>query len=180
MACSRWSNWYAIATRANRWRRGRRLHPGLRRLLEEALDAGVSFAARGNLILLAPPLVIAERELADALDLLGRLLGPLRADAADGGVLMSFKLTYATMFEPPAALHARFDAAVARVRERLGGRYYLLHRRRGSRRQPLLHQEQSCEHPGRSWASLPPAAPRMRTPRCVPPHAAWPAWRARR
>ena len=38
---------------------------------------------------------------------------------------MSFKLTYATMFEPPAALHARFDAAVARVRERLGGRYYL-------------------------------------------------------
>ena len=38
---------------------------------------------------------------------------------------MSFKLTYATMFEPPPALHARFDAAVARVRERLGGRYYL-------------------------------------------------------
>jgi len=53
------------------------LHPGLRRLLKEALDAGVSFAARGNLILLAPPLVIAERELADALNLLGRLLGPL-------------------------------------------------------------------------------------------------------
>lgn len=38
---------------------------------------------------------------------------------------MSFKLTYATMFEPPAALHTSFDAAVARVRERLGGRYYL-------------------------------------------------------
>ena len=41
------------------------------------MDAGVSFAARGNLILLAPPLVIEERELADALELLGRLLGPL-------------------------------------------------------------------------------------------------------
>lgn len=53
------------------------LHPALRRLLKEAMDAGVSFAARGNLILLAPPLVIEERELADALDLLGRLLAPL-------------------------------------------------------------------------------------------------------
>jgi 1-pyrroline-5-carboxylate dehydrogenase len=38
---------------------------------------------------------------------------------------MSFKLTYATMFEPPAALHASFESAVARARERLGGRYHL-------------------------------------------------------
>jgi taurine--2-oxoglutarate transaminase len=36
---------------------------------------GVSFATRGNLILLAPPLVIEERELADAVTLLDRLLG---------------------------------------------------------------------------------------------------------
>ena len=35
---------------------------------------GVSFATRGNLILLAPPLVIEENELADALALLDRLL----------------------------------------------------------------------------------------------------------
>jgi taurine--2-oxoglutarate transaminase len=55
------------------------LHAGLRRLLREALDAGVSFAARGNLILLAPPLVITERDLADALDLLERLLHTLAA-----------------------------------------------------------------------------------------------------
>ncbi len=48
--------------------------PGLTRLLAEALDAGVSFAARGNLILLAPPLVIGEADLGDALDLLDRLL----------------------------------------------------------------------------------------------------------
>jgi taurine--2-oxoglutarate transaminase len=34
-------------------------------------------AARGNLILLAPPLVIGEHDLADALDLLDRLLGSL-------------------------------------------------------------------------------------------------------
>jgi acyl-CoA reductase-like NAD-dependent aldehyde dehydrogenase len=38
---------------------------------------------------------------------------------------MSFKLTYATMFEPPAALHASFENAVERVRARLGGRYFL-------------------------------------------------------
>jgi acyl-CoA reductase-like NAD-dependent aldehyde dehydrogenase len=38
---------------------------------------------------------------------------------------MSFKLTYATMFEPPAALHTSFEAAVERVRENLGGRYFL-------------------------------------------------------
>jgi taurine--2-oxoglutarate transaminase len=50
------------------------MHPGLARLLVEAMKAGVSFAARGNLILLAPPLVIDERDLGDALDLLERLL----------------------------------------------------------------------------------------------------------
>jgi taurine--2-oxoglutarate transaminase len=53
------------------------MHGALKRLLQTALDAGVSFAARGNLILLAPPLVIAERELAEALELLDRLLGAL-------------------------------------------------------------------------------------------------------
>jgi taurine--2-oxoglutarate transaminase len=53
------------------------LHQSLQALLHSALQSGVSFAARGNLMLLAPPLVIGERELADALDLLDRLLGEL-------------------------------------------------------------------------------------------------------
>jgi taurine--2-oxoglutarate transaminase len=53
------------------------MHAALRSLLARALDAGVSFAARGNLLLLAPPLVIGERELGDALALLDRLLGEL-------------------------------------------------------------------------------------------------------
>jgi taurine---2-oxoglutarate transaminase len=53
------------------------LHPVLRRLLSLALEAGVSFAARGNLIVLAPPLVIDENDLADALAVLDRLLGEL-------------------------------------------------------------------------------------------------------
>jgi taurine--2-oxoglutarate transaminase len=47
----------------------------LRALLAAALVAGVSFGARGNLILLAPPLVIGEAELDGALALLDRLLG---------------------------------------------------------------------------------------------------------
>jgi taurine--2-oxoglutarate transaminase len=46
-------------------------------LLALALEAGVSFATRGNLIIIAPPLVIAERELADAVALLDRLMGEI-------------------------------------------------------------------------------------------------------
>jgi len=38
---------------------------------------------------------------------------------------MSFKLTYSTMFDPPAQLHANFDAAVARALAKLGGRHAL-------------------------------------------------------
>src|SRR5690606_32707095 len=48
--------------------------PSLKHLLQKALELGVSFAARGNLLILAPPLVIAEDELDDALALLERLL----------------------------------------------------------------------------------------------------------
>ena len=48
--------------------------PQLAALVAAAMEQGVSFASRGNLILLAPPLVIDERELADALALLDRLL----------------------------------------------------------------------------------------------------------
>jgi taurine---2-oxoglutarate transaminase len=53
------------------------LHPSLKQLLDKGMRQGVSFAARGNLLLIAPPLVIAERELADGLDLLERLIGEL-------------------------------------------------------------------------------------------------------
>jgi 1-pyrroline-5-carboxylate dehydrogenase len=38
---------------------------------------------------------------------------------------MSFRLTYATMFEPPEAMHERFDAALAEVRAGLGARHDL-------------------------------------------------------
>jgi 1-pyrroline-5-carboxylate dehydrogenase len=36
-----------------------------------------------------------------------------------------FRLTYSTMFDPPPALHERFDAALASVRARFGGSYPL-------------------------------------------------------
>jgi len=52
-------------------------HPALAQLLRRAMEAGVSFAARGNLLILAPPLVIEESDLADAIALLDRLLTEL-------------------------------------------------------------------------------------------------------
>ena len=48
-------------------------------LVQKALAQGVSFAVRGNLIILAPPLVIEERELSDALALLDRLLSEMES-----------------------------------------------------------------------------------------------------
>lgn len=38
---------------------------------------------------------------------------------------MSYKLTYATMFDPPADLHVRFDAALAEIEAGLGAAYAL-------------------------------------------------------
>ena len=49
----------------------------LRRLVVRAMEEGVSCAPRGNLIIIAPPLVIAEPDLADAVALLDRLLGEI-------------------------------------------------------------------------------------------------------
>ena len=48
--------------------------PELSALVRDALEASVSFAVRGNLVLLAPPLVIAEEDLVESLSLLDRLL----------------------------------------------------------------------------------------------------------
>ncbi|MEP6547201.1 MAG: aminotransferase class III-fold pyridoxal phosphate-dependent enzyme [Gammaproteobacteria bacterium] len=53
------------------------LHPSLRRFVTLARARGVSFAVRGNLIILAPPLVIEENELERALDIMNVLMGEL-------------------------------------------------------------------------------------------------------
>jgi taurine--2-oxoglutarate transaminase len=50
---------------------------GLRALVEKGRARGVSFAARGNLLILAPPLVITGRELSEALETLDVLLGEM-------------------------------------------------------------------------------------------------------
>ena len=51
--------------------------------------------------------------------------GPGRVDKRAAAGLQStraiaFKLTYSTMFDPPEELHARFEAALAGLRVRLG------------------------------------------------------------
>jgi taurine--2-oxoglutarate transaminase len=48
------------------------------RFVATARERGVSFAVRGNLNILAPPLVIGENELERALDIMNELLGELR------------------------------------------------------------------------------------------------------
>ena len=52
-------------------------HPSMARFVSLARDRGVSFAVRGNLIILAPPLVIRENELERAFDIMDALLGEL-------------------------------------------------------------------------------------------------------
>jgi len=89
---------------------------------------------------------------------------------------MSFKLTYATMFEPPAALHSSFEAAVERVREQLGGRY-MLHingEDRGTEQYFSKHNPANTRELLGEFAAA-TAADADAALRAA--HAAWPAWR---
>jgi taurine--2-oxoglutarate transaminase len=52
-------------------------HPALKGLVAAALAANVSFACRGNLLILAPPLVIEDSELSDAIGLLDTLVASM-------------------------------------------------------------------------------------------------------
>jgi len=54
-----------------------RTHPSLEAFVRRGREEGVSFAVRGNLVLLAPPLVILEEDLWGALSLMERLLSSL-------------------------------------------------------------------------------------------------------
>jgi taurine---2-oxoglutarate transaminase len=49
-------------------------HSGMNSLVAKGRERGISFAIRGNLIILAPPLVIGENELGQALGVLDTLL----------------------------------------------------------------------------------------------------------
>jgi 1-pyrroline-5-carboxylate dehydrogenase len=90
---------------------------------------------------------------------------------------MSFRLTYATMFDPPEAMHARFETALEAVRARLGARHALYIEgsdvattRYASRASPsdgeLRLGEFALADAGQVDAALRAA------------HAAFPAWRA--
>ena len=72
---------------------------------------------------------------------------------------MSFRLTYATMFNPPEAMHERFEAALARVEATLGARHPLFID--GADREPRSHAERSA---ARSTATLRSASSRWPTP----------------
>jgi taurine--2-oxoglutarate transaminase len=52
-----------------------KVHRSLQSLVSRGRECGVSFAVRGNLIILAPPLVILENDLQRGLDIMDRLLG---------------------------------------------------------------------------------------------------------
>ncbi|MEO6264910.1 MAG: aldehyde dehydrogenase family protein [Luteimonas sp.] len=90
---------------------------------------------------------------------------------------MSFRLTYATMFDPPEEMHARFDAAMARVSAGLGARHPLhidgTDRDAGhyaDRRSPADSELRLGEF---ALADASDADAAMRAA-----HAAFPAWRA--
>ncbi|MBS0377365.1 MAG: aldehyde dehydrogenase family protein [Proteobacteria bacterium] len=90
---------------------------------------------------------------------------------------MSFKLTYATMFEPPAALHASFDAAVERVRAQLGGRY-LLHIGGQDRAAQHYFTKTNPANTQEVLGEFAAATPADASEALKAATAAWPAWRA--
>jgi 1-pyrroline-5-carboxylate dehydrogenase len=90
---------------------------------------------------------------------------------------MAFKLTYATMFNPPEELHGRFDEAMRRVRGRLG-EHHGLHvagaDRRAARATEKRNPADGAEVLGEfAAASAADADEALRAA-----HAAWPAWKS--
>jgi acyl-CoA reductase-like NAD-dependent aldehyde dehydrogenase len=89
---------------------------------------------------------------------------------------MSFKLTYATMFEPPAELHASYDAAVGRMRARLGGRQSLFIN--GEDRPAARYFEKTNPaDSGELLGEFPAATAEDADAALRAAAAAWPAWR---
>ncbi len=88
-------------------------HPSLERLVRLGREEGVSFAVRGNLV---DPGAASRHPGRGPLE---RARAP-RAASFGPGVVMSFKLTYSTMFDPPEEMHLRFEKALAQVRSGLG------------------------------------------------------------
>ncbi|HEY8053846.1 MAG TPA: aldehyde dehydrogenase family protein [Steroidobacteraceae bacterium] len=89
---------------------------------------------------------------------------------------MSFKLTYATMFNPPEELHARFDAGMARISGTLGA-HHSLHvagEDRPAKQVMRTHNPANHEQVLGEFASASPADADQALRAA---HAAWPAWK---
>ncbi len=118
-------------------------------LLSSARDEGVSFGSRGNLLILAPPLVIDEADLDGGARIARPPARPYLSVPGHGAPIMSFRLTYATMFNPPEEMHERFERALATVRARLGATHPTVHRRQG----PTRGRDRGAREPDRPATS---------------------------
>jgi len=90
---------------------------------------------------------------------------------------MSFKLTYATMFNPPADMHDRFDAAMAEITAGLGATHSLYID--GKDRDATRHDaRKSPIDQRRLLGNFPLASADDAKQAMAAAHAAFPAWRA--
>jgi 1-pyrroline-5-carboxylate dehydrogenase len=89
---------------------------------------------------------------------------------------MSFKLTYATMFDPPEELHQRFEAAMARVSGQLGQRQ-LLYIAGEERDSPTALEKLNPANEQQLLGEFAAATRADADAALRAAHAAWPAWR---
>jgi 1-pyrroline-5-carboxylate dehydrogenase len=90
---------------------------------------------------------------------------------------MSFKLTYSTMFNPPAEMHERFETALAKVTAALGAThdFYI----DGADRKGTKHDARKSPIDQRMVLGHFPVASGEEARRAMDAaHAAFPAWRA--
>ncbi|HEX2494901.1 MAG TPA: aldehyde dehydrogenase family protein [Steroidobacter sp.] len=88
-----------------------------------------------------------------------------------------YKLTYSTMFNPPAEVHVRFESALSEVRKRLG-ESYALHIGGGDVTAPIMREKRSPID--RDWllGSFAQAGPAEVERAMRAAREAWPRWRA--
>jgi len=89
---------------------------------------------------------------------------------------MSFKLTYATMFNPPEELHGRFDAAMSRTLAGLGARHGL-HIAGVDRPAQQVLQKHNPANRGQLLGEFAAASAADADQALRAAHAAWPAWK---
>jgi acyl-CoA reductase-like NAD-dependent aldehyde dehydrogenase len=89
---------------------------------------------------------------------------------------MSFKLTYATMFNPPEELHERFDAGMARILATLGGRHRLHVAGVDRPAQQVMRTHNPADHE-QELGEFAAASPADTDQALRAASAAWPAWK---